>query len=923
MKKLMTMLSAAALAFGLRAAEADTGTSFEGMEAGPLDTASKVGELTPQGDGQSYWSATNENCAATVVEGTSIGRDALIGLKETAYPKQYESAVQEKYLDVKTTFGNPLERKVYADGKGEVLTKASFYIDTLVKFTIFDSEPEFSKYASAKLMAWLQEKLDANDEPTGVTNFCIRAGYANNQTRTYVMDSISDPTAWHRLTVKAIPNIYKDGASAPGFVVFVDNVAMAAVSEGNLDHGIDKSRVAAGYLDFLNRGRLFLSMDQDSDVSTVISAVAFDGQGCVDDLVFTGTQPLDAAADSKEEYVTLTWDAGVSGLSYTIAGDEKVTPEIGKGLALIRYKAGMTITISDVMYAEGYMATAFEATWTPTAANESMVISSSKAAAKFGDTSYATMKEAFDAAAEATASGTLKLFADYDSSDVETEFLNKNCVITLDLAGKTFFGDIGVYDGGSLIIIDTVGGGTVEGLVGADDGTLEIRGGKYKVKEVEEVEGAYLETLNTFATEGKIFELDGGYYVLTLPKVAQIGDDKYVSLAEAVEKAYNGATITMIANTTFDEPLVIAKEVTLDLADAEVKWTGDGGTYPIVISNGVLKIQATTTNEDGVATGAIVKETEAATLIRVGVKGAGTDPEAEDWVAGTAGTLVISGGTFKAAASNVIKVEKGSLTLNGGYVENTSTNPANGRGIRAAKEDGVLESEVTITVNDGTIVAADPLNQEATGHGTITIPGTSTAEFSKDVSTFCEEGYETVLKDGYYVVQKKGSEPEVKPVTPGSSTAYDSEDAAQKAADAINADKSKYITAPEGVEEAYAANYYKAFVATVKVTETGAAVLVDLSPEAVTQIRESVDTEIKKIDVAAVAAADGVSKQTITTVPGLYYSVIAGDTLTGMAVKWCELATGIKKEIPLTKGEGATSGFYKIQATVQEVPVAE
>ena len=913
MKKLMTMLSAAALAFGLRAA--DTGTSFEGMEAGPLDTASKVGELTPPGEGQSYWSATNENCAATVVDGQSIARSL-----ETKYPSQYIDASQKKYLDVKTTFGNPLERKAKADGSGVALAESSFYIDTLVKFTIFDSEPEFSKYEGAKLMAWLQEELDANDEPTGVTNFCIRAGYANKQTRTYVMDTIFEPTAWHRLTVKAIPTIYKDD-DVPGFVVFVDGEAMGAVSEGNKDHGIVAGNVDARYLDFLDQGRLFLSMDQGSS-GQAISAVAFDGQGCVDDLVFTGTQPFDAAADSAEEYVTLTWDAGVSGLSYTIAGGEKVTPEIGKGLVLIRYKAGMTITISDITYAEGYMATASEATWMPTAANESKEISSSKAAAKFGDTSYATMEEALAAALNATTAGTLKFFADYAPEDADLIFLNTEDV-TIDLAGRKLTVNI-LASKGKVVIIDSLGGGAVDGYVAPFEydegvtGTLEIQGGKYLASYNE------LDSLNACAMAGKIFELDaaGEYYVLTLPKVAQIGDDKYVSLAEAVEKAYNGATITMIANTTFDEPLVIAKEVTLNLADAEVKWTGDMGTYPIVISNGVLTIRATATNEGVAAAGAIVKETESATLIRVGLPGKGTDPDADGWVAGTAGTLVISGGTFKTPASNVIKVEKGSLTLNGGYVENTAAEANAYRGIRAAKAAGVLASEVTITVNGGRIVAADPLNQEGENHGTITIPADSTAEFSKDVTKFCVEGYETVLKDGFYVVQKKGSKPEVKPVTPGTSTAYDSEEAAQKAADAINADKSKYITAPEGVEEEYAKRYHEAFVATVKVTEAGAVVLVDLTATATKQIQESVDTEIKKIKVAEIAAAAGDSEQTITTVPGLYYSVVAGDTLTGMAVKWCELATGIEKKITLPKAS-ATSGFYKIQATVQEVPVVE
>lgn len=179
-------------------------------------------------------------------------------------------------------------------------------------------------------------------------------------------------------------------------------------------------------------------------------------------------------------------------------------------------------------------------------------------------------------------------------------------------------------------------------------------------------------------------------------------------------------------------------------------------------------------------------------------------------------------------------------------------------------------------------------------------------------------GCEKTKNGNTYTMVEKSEEPEVKPVTPGAETAYDSEADAQKAANAINANPAAYITAPEGVEDAYAANYYKAFVATVK----GAAVVVDLRPEAVTQIQESVDTEIKKIKVAEIAAADGVSKQKIATVPGLYYSVITGDTLTGMAVKWCELATGIEKEIPLPKAS-ATSGFYKIQATVQKVEVVE
>lgn len=916
MKKLMTMLSAAALAFGLRAA--DTGTSFEGMAPGPLDTASSTGELTAPGEGQSYWSATNENCAATVVDGQSIARSL-----EGKYPSQYIEASQKKYLEVKTTFGNPLERKAKADGTGVALAGNSFYIDTLVKFTIFDSEPEFSKYEGAKLMAWLQEEVDANDEPTGVTNFCIRAGYAKKQTRTYVMDTIFEPTAWHRLTVKAIPTIYKD-ADVPGFVVFVDGEAMGAVSEGNQDHGIDNSKVDARYLDFLDQGRLFLSMDQGSS-GQAISAVAFDGQGCVDDLVFTETQPFAAAADSKEEYVTLTWDAGVSGLSYTIAGDEKVTPEIGKGLALIRYKAGMTITISDVMYAEGYMADAFEATWMPTAANESKVISSLKAAAKFGDTSYATVAEAFAAAQNAKTAGTIKLFEDYEvniGGDSALPFYNEAEVI-FDLAGKKITGSIASCKG-KLVICDSAGTGTVDGWVGAvksaeeggaETAELEIQGGKYQAADADGEPINTLDEITAYATPGKIFELVDNYYVLTTPKVAKIGSTKYETLAGAFAAASYGDTVEMIDNVEFNEPLVVsAYSCTLDLATFNLTWTGAGTTDPIVISNGTLTIQATVT--EGETAGSIVKTAGNATLIRVGLPANGADPDAEGYVPAAEGSLTIEGGTFKNYGSNVIKVEKGSLTMNGGTVENTKDGE---RGLRAAKATGVTETgHVSITVNGGTIIATTPLDIEPDGYGTITVPGTSTAKFSADVSAFCAEGYETVQEGEFYVVQKKGSEPGIKPVNPGD-TKYESEDAAAAAAAAINADKEQYINLPTGAESIDKAAYTSMFTATA----SGVTVTVALTADATTAIQAQVDGEVKKVDVKAVAAAAGESlTQAIKTTPGLFYSVIAGDTLTGMTVKSCTLATRSETTVTLPKFAG--KGFYRIQATVAPVtPVGQ
>lgn len=924
MKKLMTMLSAVALAFGLRAAEADTGTSFEGMAAGPLDTANMAGELAPGAEGTSYWSGANENCEATVKEGTSRGRETA-----GVTPSQFDSHEQMRYLEVKTTFGNPLTRKATTAAGGIDFLKDSHYIDSLVKFTIFDTAPTFEKdgtavYGGAKLAIWLQENDE--DNPTA-TNLFIHAGKVGSAAaKTYDCGPLPtgfDPLDWHRVTVKAIPNIYREGASSqavPGFVVFIDNMAWGSL---DMDRGIDAGKVADAYGKFLQGTTLFPSMDQTTDKSQTLQGLSFDGQGSVDDIVFTATVPFEAAQDDALEYVTLAWDSHVTGLTYQANNGETKTltgEALNIGSVKIAYQKGSTVALSvtGITYAEGYMGAA---TLTTTLGGDnplSAKIESSEAAAKFGDTSYATAAEAFAAAAAATAPGTIKLFADY-SSDAEIEFLNENGT-TLDLAGKTINAGMGAYEGGSLIIIDTVGGGKVNGrVVGGDGGTVEIKGGMFLVqKENDVIDEAYDTAFRSFATAGMVFELDDTetWYVLTTPKVAKIGSTKYESLADAFAAAGYGETVEMIADAEFNEPLVVsAYSCTLDLATFNLTWTGAGTTYPIVISNGTLTIQATVTNETDEA-GSIVKTVGDATLIRVGLPASGADPAAEGYVPAAEGTLTIEGGTFKNYGSNVIKVEKGSLTMNGGTVENTKDGA---RGLRAAKATGVTETDpVSITVNGGTIVAADPLNVEESGHGRISVPGTSTAKFSKDVSAFCAEGYETVLKDGFYVVQATGSEPGINPVDPGD-TDYETEDAAAAAAAAINADKEAYINLPAGAETIDKAAYTSMFAATA----SGVTVTVALTADATAAIQAQVDGEVKKVDVKAVAAAAGESlTQAITTTPGLFYSVIAGDTLTGMTVKSCALATGTETTVTLPKFVG--KGFYKIQATVAPVtPVGQ
>ena len=133
MKKLMTTMLAVAVGVGLHTAGmADTGTSFEGLEAGDYNINATTGELSAQEAGQTYWVTNGTDQTLTVSSGTSV-------IAEYEYPgtpsrpQQYidNGSSQAKYLSIKTTLGNPVTRNVSVGGTGTSIG-AGFYFDSLV-----------------------------------------------------------------------------------------------------------------------------------------------------------------------------------------------------------------------------------------------------------------------------------------------------------------------------------------------------------------------------------------------------------------------------------------------------------------------------------------------------------------------------------------------------------------------------------------------------------------------------------------------------------------------------------------------------------------------------------------------------------------------------------------------------------------------
>ena len=156
MKKLMTMLAAVALAFGVPAAGSWwEGTSFESLNADTdLDLTSGEGLM---------WETNGVPKEMKVVDITGA---SMSGFSRANY---YRNATLRRALSVKTNFGEPVFRTNTTEK-----TMGTLYVDTLVKPTIAEDDSSFTN--EAKIAIWFKEVCNSEDIPIA-TNLMIRAGY--------------------------------------------------------------------------------------------------------------------------------------------------------------------------------------------------------------------------------------------------------------------------------------------------------------------------------------------------------------------------------------------------------------------------------------------------------------------------------------------------------------------------------------------------------------------------------------------------------------------------------------------------------------------------------------------------------------------------------------------------------------------------
>lgn len=317
MKKLMVAVVSAAsamLAFGALPHGAD----FEAYSGGDTFTADK--NDTGGTSGTTYWYSDAEEIG-TISNGTH---------NATSVPDMFSGASNAKYLHIDTS--GKLYRTVEGNDQNENFTPVSMstgdgiYLDTLVQFTAADQVFGTDALGDGDKIA-----IEYAETEEGITNFVVRAGVIGGGTTNYLATVPDfDATEWHRLTVRTLTNV--DGNGRPGFKIYVDQVALTiltdnaefAQSSGLSDDTIFPSAVLAGQTN-----------------ADEISAVAFTGNGSLDDVVFTSTKP---EFIQEATIVTVTWTTNEF-TAITLNGTVLSAAEVAAGSYTIEPVDG-TVTFS-------------------------------------------------------------------------------------------------------------------------------------------------------------------------------------------------------------------------------------------------------------------------------------------------------------------------------------------------------------------------------------------------------------------------------------------------------------------------------------------------------------------------------------------------------------------------------------------------
>ena len=334
MKKLITAAVASAFAFlamgAANAVDLPSGTSLENLTSGEALDPTAEDDAGTGGNPSTYWLLDGDAAAELLVTNYESG------VTLPPRPAQFAEDPNNNFLKIDTN--GRLYRSVGANDQTTTFANTvdigdGIYLDTLVQFTAADDEFKDDALVSGDKIAIeyveREEERDGNDQvtTTAMTNFVIRAGYIVDDNETIPTNYYATVPAgfnkedWHRLTVRAVSSIAASGEQKAGFIVYLDGVALEYSTDAECGVGFAPANAVAEYYK-ADCHAIYPSAVQNGTAQFTLSAVAFNGNGCVDDISFTDQTPgfigrtVTFDLGTGDAVTTLT----VAGVDYDVAG---------------------------------------------------------------------------------------------------------------------------------------------------------------------------------------------------------------------------------------------------------------------------------------------------------------------------------------------------------------------------------------------------------------------------------------------------------------------------------------------------------------------------------------------------------------------------------------------------------------------------
>ena len=611
MKKLMTMIGALAMSFGLFAETQFSSVDFsqscwEGKTFSPLMTDAGE-EAAPESSVTRYWSYTDAAFASELTLNEGL-LEVRTGSKVLS--RNFSGLPSTDPIDATAAAVTAGEDGLFADMTfnlaGQVLTDAPTADGlTGAKFAFFAFSNEDLVEEGAETNLWAIGGYVKDNGTIGKRAFKLALEGSEINENFLAVN--------HRVTFKAYSTITAV-ENYPGFLILIDGkkfckvVAYADFTEaGAIDfenivtpgeeattwNYLGADFTAAPSVAFRYTARnLFLSLQCGATASSKFTSIDFKGNANLKKLALNATVPEDLTEPFTDaQTLTITKGAGIDSINVTGATatgtDDAYTFAPGASVTVTatyltgyEYKAGKwTLNGTAVDGSSGY-------TWTP-ADNDALAVAGFKAVATAYDASGAVIGS-FETIAEAIAApGVAKVGL---TADVTLdEALAINSTITLDLAGQTLSNaeeghwDSVIANSGALTIIDSSVQGTgkiapterVVAVLNESGSTLTIEAGTYDGDVVAAEECAVKPVIT--ATAGAFKQSDA----MTKDAVeAFIDTETYRVAGEEVDDYW---TVELIpAPTTFTvtvEAPVEHSTVQVTVNDIEVGTTG--GVYTV------------------------------------------------------------------------------------------------------------------------------------------------------------------------------------------------------------------------------------------------------------------------------------------------------------------------------------------------------